>query len=122
MSSIEYCIQKAREIPYTKGRTRVYSCVVTKRGKIVGEGENLYDKSHRLQKHYSVKAGFDPERCYLHSELRSILKAVKTNPKDCKLYVARIDSRGNRLPAYPCPSCQLAIRDAGFITSIEVTV
>lgn len=122
MSFIQLCTDKARSIPYTKGRARVYSLIVSKRGKILSESQNLYEKSHTLQKHYSVKAGFDPERCYLHSELASIIKAAKMNPKDCTLYVARVGSKGQKMDAWPCPSCRLAIAETAFITSVQVTI
>lgn len=100
----------------------MYSLIVSKRGKILSESQNLYEKSHTLQKHYSVKAGFDPGRCYLHSELSAIIKAAKMNPKDCTLYVARIGSKGQKMDAWPCPSCRLAIAEAKFITSVQVTI
>lgn len=119
---LEYVISKAREISLDHGRERVYSCIVTKRGKIVGESANLYDRSHPLQKKYSVKAGLGEERICLHSEVASIIKAAKKNPKDCKIYVARVGKGGRVLNAWPCPSCRLAISLSGFITSVEATV
>lgn len=119
---LNYTLEMARKIPYIKGNARVYSVLVDKRGTILAESENLYTHTHPAQQRYSVKAGFDPERCYLHSELRTILKAARRNPKNAKLYVARIGASGNPLPAYPCKSCLLAIRECRFVKSIESTV
>lgn len=120
---LEYCISKAREIPVSHGRERVYACIVNKRGKIIGESSNLYDRSHPLQKHYSIKAGMSEERICLHAEVSSIIRAAKKNPdKGCKIYVARVGKKGRVLNAYPCLSCRLSISESGFISSIESTV
>lgn len=119
---LQYCLEKARQIPYVKGQARVFTTIRNRKGKIVAESMNLYYKSHPLQSKYSVKAGFDELRCNLHSELRAIILAAKRNPKDCRISVARIGAKGNPLPALPCPSCALAIQDCGFISSIECTL
>lgn len=122
MSSLEYCLQEARKIPLTKGKQRVYSCITDKRGRLIAESQNLYEKSHPLQRKYSVKAGMSEERCYLHSEVASIIKAAKRNPLNCTLYVARIGKSGRALDSIPCPSCRIAIKECGFISSVQYCV
>lgn len=119
---IEYCLQKARNLPLEKGKQRVYSCVVNKRGHIIGESANLYHKSHPLQKEYSVKAGLAEERCFLHSEVASIIKSAKKNQLNCTLFVARVGKGGKALDAVPCPSCRIAVKECGFITSVQYSV
>lgn len=120
--NIEYCLSRARQIPYVRGYQRIYSAVVSDKGVILGEGANQYQKSHPKQKEYSLKAGLDPARCYLHSEVYSILQAAKKNPKRCKLIVARVGSNGRALDAEPCISCKIAIREAGFIEEVNYSV
>lgn len=122
MSTLDYCLRKASEIPYQRGYQRVYSCVVDRKGNVLGEGPNFYGRSHPKQKEYSLKAGLDPWRCYLHSEVYSLLQAAKRNPKHCKLIVARVGSNGRALDAKPCASCSIAIREAGFIKEISYSV
>lgn len=119
---LDYCISKARETEKESGKQRVYACITNSYGICIAESKNLYSKSHPLQKKYSVEAGFSEERCYLHAELACIIKAAKKNPSKCTLYVARIGKSGKPLDALPCPSCRLAIKSAGFITSIQYTV
>lgn len=119
---LQYALTKCRSIPYEKGKARVFATIRDKKGRLVVESQNLYTKSHPLQSKYSVKAGYDELRCNLHAELRAIIFAAKKNPKDCSMQVARISGKGEALPAFPCPSCSLAIKDCGFITSIECTV
>lgn len=120
--NLSYCLKKCRTIPYEKGRQRVYSCVVDKKGVVIGEGPNKYDKSHPKQREYSIKAGLSEERCYLHSEVYSLLQAAKRNPGRCKLIVVRIGRNGRCLNAFPCQSCMIAIQESGFIESIEASV
>lgn len=122
MSNLDYCLHKARQIPLIKGKQRVYSCITNKKGIIIGESANLYEKSHPLQRKYSMKAGMSEERCYLHSEVASIIKAAKRNPLNCTLYVARIGKGGNALDSVPCPSCRIAIKECGFISSVQYCV
>lgn len=122
MSNLAYAIQKASEIPYIRGYQRVYSCVVNSKGVIIGEGPNQYRKSHPKQREYSIKAGMSEERCYLHSEVYSIIQAAKRNPRRCKLIVARVGASGRALDGAPCQSCRIAIRESGFIEEICYSV
>lgn len=119
MTSIEFCRQQAEKIPYVKGNERVFSCVVNKKGKLLSAYPNSFVKTHPLQRKYSVKNGFSPQRCYLHSEVRSIVSAAKFNQKNCKIIIARINRCGKLLDSWPCPSCMSLIKDVGFISAIE---
>ncbi len=115
---IDYCLEKARELPYTHGKYRIYSVVLDRKGKILGESANLYEKSHPKQKHYSKKAGMNDHRIYLHAELAAMLRVRNGTPT--KIVIARVDRNGNPVNACPCPSCQIAIKEFG-ISSIEFT-
>lgn len=119
---LQKAIDGARSIPYTKGQARVFSIITDRKGKILAQGSNLYSKSHPLQSIYSKRTGFDELRCNLHAELRVIIQAAKVNPKDCTITVARVGAKNETLPAYPCPSCRLAIKEAGFIREIHHTI
>lgn len=120
--NVQYVLEKARQLPFEKNRERVYSCVVTKRGKIIAEAANEYSRSHPKQKHYSLRAGMSEHRCFLHSEILCIIRAAKVNPKNCKLIVGRVGATGKPLDSYPCQSCRIAIRECGFIDSVEASV
>lgn len=116
---LDYCISRANEIPYKRGEQRVYSVITNAKGKVLSESPCMYRKSHPKQKEYSLKAGFDGERCMMHAELRSI---VLSRGKGCKIYIARVAADGRPLDAYPCPSCKLAIDDHKGIKEICHTV
>lgn len=117
--NIEWVRQQAEKILYVKGNERVFSCVVNKKGKLLSAYSNSFVKTHPLQRKYSVKNGVSEARCYLHSEVRSIVSAAKFNQKNCKIIVARINRCGKLLDSWPCPSCMSLIKDVGFISVIE---
>lgn len=117
--NIEWVRQQAEKIPYVKGKDRVFSCVVNKKGKLLSAYPNSFVKTHPLQRKYSVKNGFSAARCYGHSELLSIVSAAKFNQKNCKIIVVRISRTGRILDSWPCPSCMSLIKDVGFISIIE---
>lgn len=115
MSHLEYALRCCREIPYIKGYQRVYAVVTDRKGRIVAESPNFYTKTHPLQKRYSLMCDRSEHRAFLHAELRTLILA---RGKGEKLTVARIGASGRALDAYPCPSCRLAIKEAGHIKEI----
>lgn len=112
---IDYCIKKATNQPFIKRQIRVYAVIVDKRGKIVAEATNSYVKTHPFQKKCAEKANL-PEKEYLHAECSALIKSKGLGHK---MYVARVDSKGNAVPAIPCPVCQIAICEHGNIKSLE---
>lgn len=120
--NIQWCAQRASQIPYIKGYERVYSCILNHKGKMIAHGANEYSRSHPTQKAYSVKAGMSESRIYLHSEVRTIVQAAKLKPKDCTLIVARVNRVGEILDSCPCLSCRMLIADVEFITSVQYGV
>lgn len=119
MTSIEYCLDKARAIPYTKGQSRHYACLVDRKGRVVAESANSYTLTHTKQFHYAKRAG-RPEAIYLHSEISCILK--DRNRKGVKLFVVRIDSKGKACYSAPCEVCSLALKEYTNIKSIEYSI
>lgn len=109
----------ALEIPYQRGKQRIASVVVDKRGAVLSYGTNSYHRSNPLQKRCSVLAEGNPEKCFLHAEVAAIVKCKRLD-KAWKIYVARIDKQGNFQYSAPCPSCSLAIKMSG-IKKVEFT-
>lgn len=114
---INNAIQKAKEIPFVKGQRRIYSIVVDRKGNIVGEAANNYCKSHPQQAYYAKKVGLDA-KIFLHAEVSAMLRA---KGKGYKIFIARVDSKGNTLPAAPCVICSLALKESG-IKLVEHTI
>lgn len=119
MSSLEYCINKARELPYIRGQQRHYSVVLDKRGRIVSESANSYLKTSPRSFKAASKVG-RPEACYLHSEQRSLY--LDKARKGVKLIVVRVGASGQPMPSEPCEICKMVLRDFKNIKSVEFSV
>lgn len=79
-----------------------------KKGRVIATAFNDYFKSNPWQKTLSVKSGLSEHRICLHSEVSCILKSrTKTIHT---ILIERYDVHGNPKVAFPCPSCQLAIK------------
>lgn len=104
---IEYTIQKCKEMPVPKKhRHRVYAVCTDKRGRIVGEAENSYTKTHPWQQELGALTGNDELSC-LHAEVAALLKS---RGKAVNIYIARVGRSGKPLAAAPCVACSLAIK------------
>lgn len=114
---LQKAIDGARNIPYVKGQARVFSLITDRKGKIISSSANSYTCTHPAMARTSRKLGMLKE--YLHSEVSALLKA---KGKGYKLYVARVDSKGNPVAAFPCQVCQAYIKIDGSIKEIEHTV
>lgn len=91
-----------------------YEIVATafdKRGRPIGTGVNQYNRSHPLQKHFSIKAGMSEERIFLHAEVSSLLQAGKKSIDT--VFVQRFHNNGDMANAHPCPSCCEALKAFG---------
>lgn len=108
-SMLEYCVKKAREGD-SGGRCRVYSVATDKRGNFLGESLNTYIKTSPVMKKFNFLSGQNGKE-YLHSEVRTILAATKSNKIIDKLYIARVNRDGDSLPAKPCIICKMFIED-----------
>ena len=116
---LSYCIKKASSLPFIKGQKRLWSVIVDRRGRLVSESGNSYSQTYTQMFHYSRRVG-SPEKCYLHSEISAILR--DRNRKGYKIITARVDSLGIPCLAAPCLSCQLAIKEATNLKSIEFSM
>lgn len=98
-------------------RHHLKAYVYNKKGALISVGENSYTKTHPLQKRYAQKAG-TPLREYLHAEIAAL---IKCREKPYKIYIERLNKRGEPRLAKPCEVCELAIKLAG-VKVIEYTV
>lgn len=114
---LQKAIEGARSIPYIKGQARVFSITTDRKGKVVASSGNSYTCTHPAMARTSKKLGLLKE--YLHSEVSSLLKA---KGRGYKMYIARIDSKGNPVAAFPCIVCQEYLKIDGTIREIEHTI
>jgi len=96
----------------------VKATVYDKRGRILSEAYNSYDKTSPIQAKYGQRVN-QPDRIYLHAELRAIIRVKNGSPY--KIKVVRYDKNNCPKLAKPCPICELAIKEAG-IKFVEYTV
>lgn len=89
----------------------IISTAFDKRGRPIGSGVNQYNRSHPLQKYFSIKAGMSDERIYLHAEVACILQAGKKSIDS--VFVQRFHNNGEMANAHPCPSCIEALKAYG---------
>lgn len=99
-----------------EGWARIGSILVRGR-RVVSSGTNMM-KTHPVQAEYAKKTG-NSRRIYLHSELRTLIRAKK--PGDT-MYVARVSKNGDSLRmAKPCELCQYALEDQNVETVFYTT-
>jgi hypothetical protein len=119
MMDIQYCLEKAKTIPFVKGQKRLWTIILDKRNRLVSESGNSYSQTHTQMFHYARRTG-TPNKCYLHSEIAALLK--DRNRKGCKIITGRVDSMGKACLAAPCLACQLAIKEFTNIKSVEYSL
>lgn len=109
--SIDYCLQRAREIPYKRGEQRHWAAIYDKRGKLIAEGSNSYVKTSPKMLRAGQKVGLD-NKIYWHAECKAIygLRDIK---KAYKIVIARVNSIGEAVNSKPCILCETLIRDTG---------
>lgn len=75
-------------------------------------------KSHPLQKKYS---GGNDSKIYLHAEIHALAQAFckrdvngrrLNNPTN--ILIVRLNTRNQKVDAFPCSSCELALREFGI--------
>ncbi len=119
MSSIEYCIQKARELPYVRGQQRHYSVLLDTKGRVVSESANSYVKTSPKSFKAASKAG-RPEACYLHAEQRVLY--MDKRRRGVKLIVVRVAADGSSCYSEPCEICKIVLKDFPNIKSVEYSL
>lgn len=105
---LEQAIEIARNIK--RGKCRVVAIVTDRRNRILSIGMNSYTKTHPRQFYYAEKAG-NRRKIFLHAEIDAL---IKCRHKPSKIFVARINSKGDGVMSRPCEVCQLAIKDMGI--------
>lgn len=115
---LQLAINKARELPYRRHHSRHYAILTDKRGMIIAEGSNSYTKTHPLFKHTAESIGVDG-KSFQHAEFVTINK--DRSGRGHRLYVARVDSKGNPVMSMPCAVCTELIRRNKNIKSINWT-
>lgn len=105
---LEYALEKANLIN-SGGKQRIYAVAVDRKGRVLAEAYNQYQKSHPKQFYYAAKTNND-RRVFLHAEMLCIIRALKTGKKIKTLYVARAGQNGQAMLASPCPVCTLMLQ------------
>lgn len=116
---LKYCLEMATKQPYKRKQSRHYACLVNKKGQIVAESANSYSCTHTQQYHYAKRVG-RPEAVYLHAEMACLLKDKLR--QGVKLYIARVDSKGDSVYSAPCEICALALKDFSNVKSVEYSI
>lgn len=113
---LERAQEKARLLPYIKGKHRVYAIVTDKKGRILSESSNSYEKSSPHMKRFAESVNMQ-EKIYWHAECKALhYLPQKSNPY--KITIARVGRSGDILRSAPCPICEKAIKEKG-IKAIE---
>src|SRR5574343_1616391 len=106
-SLIQYCIESAMKTPYQKGRYRHYCVITNKKGVIVAEAQNSYEKTNPIMFYTSQKLGIE-NKLFGHAEQLAISR-VRTKERNLKLTVVRINKNGKLVNSKPCPICEYLI-------------
>lgn len=116
--SIDYCLQRARELPYIRGQQRHFAAVFCKRGRLVSESANSYLKTSPRAFKAASKLGLN-DKCYIHAEMRALWLDKKQ--KGVKLIVVRIGAKGDPMYSEPCLVCKEVLKDFSNIKFVEYT-
>lgn len=80
-----------------------------RRGRIIGYGENNYNKTHPLMNQINLRIGGNKKlRSQLHAEVLALLRCGDKKP--WRIFVQRYTCAGTPSDAHPCPICMEAIR------------
>jgi len=105
---LNLAIELAKNLKENKHKV---ACVITdKRGRILSIGQNSYNKSHPTQAYYAKQCKHF-EKIYLHAEIDAL---IKLNHRPHKIYIARVNKKGEPKLAAPCSICAMAIKEAGI--------
>lgn len=91
----------------------VLTTAYDRKGNILAVATNDYSRSHPWQKELSIQCGLSDERIYLHAEVACLLKVRSARKQAHTLKVERYGRKGEMRLAFPCESCQAAIKLAG---------
>lgn len=91
----------------------IISTAYDKKGSVISVGKNQYNKSNTWQKELSVACGLNEDRIYIHSEVDALIKARNLRKQVHTMKIERFDYEGKPKLAFPCISCQLALKLSG---------
>ena len=103
------------------GRVSVFSIAVDKRNRALAQEGNSYVQTHPTMAKFATKAGLVPKQ-YLHSEVKCLLRALRSSIVVNKLYVARVDRDGNVKDGKPCTLCRSYIAYVEEIQGSKIDV
>ena len=92
-----------------KTRYLITAICYDKQSKLLSVADNHYTKSHPLQKHFAVLAGY-PNKIYLHAEILAMIRGM-ANSTDNKLHTINVMQwkNGKYALAKPCKVCLTAM-------------
>ena len=99
----------------------IVSTAYDKGGNVISRGYNQYTKSNTWQKELSLLAGLSEERIFLHSEVSCLIRARNLGKKVHTLKIERYGVDNSPKIAFPCKSCQIAIKLSGVKKVIFTT-
>lgn len=108
MVLMEKARQKAMEIPYEKGKERLYAIIVNKRGLILSEASNSYIKTSPVMLNNALEVG-DDTKPFWHAECLAIHR-LKNPDIAHKIVICRVNKHGELRNAKPCKICENAIK------------
>lgn len=91
-------------------KQRLCAIVTDKKGHILNIGFNSYNKTSTTQAYYAEKVGLS-QKIYIHAEIGAL---TNLHHKASSIYIARINRKGESVPALPCKICRYAISDCGI--------
>ena len=109
-------LDKAKALPYTRHRSRHFAKLLDKRGRVVVEAPNSYNKTHPEFQRVAESIGLGV-KCYQHAEF-SVINRDRLK-RGYRLVVGRVDVDGNPVNSMPCPVCMEFIKLHGNIKIIE---
>lgn len=101
---INQAIELAKNL--TNRKYRLVAIITDKRNRILSIGFNSYQKTHPKQAFFSQKYG-NGQKIYLHAEISAILKCKH---KPSKIFIARVNKKGEARLAKPCSICEQVIK------------
>jgi tRNA(Arg) A34 adenosine deaminase TadA len=97
---------------------RIVARVYDRRGTLIAQATNSYEKTHPIQAHFAKLCG-KPDSIYLHAEVAALLKCGLKRPYS--MLIERFKRNGEPGLAKPCPICTKALKHWG-VNNVKFTV
>lgn len=111
MKDIKQAINRLKDIYFDPTKKyNVLAIITDHRGNILSEGVNSYVKTHPEQARIASSLGFSGKK-YLHAEVAALVRTKNSQyHKRKRMFVVRVDKKGNPRNAEPCLICKEALR------------